>query len=212
MDACKHNLHARIIWLKGSTPLTIFALKMKVSTMWKDLDKWGVTSLEKRASWSLSPGIMKLFAWTKDFNPSVQNSTSAHVWVRIYGLSQEHWRPRILFAIASNIGTPICTDSASTKPMIERTFGHFSRVLVDMDVSQVPRYKVLVERKDFVFFVEFEYENMPDFCSYCKKIGHYVDICKNVNKPVGKNDMENQMKGKQSSKLEYVMMKDGRKE
>lgn len=164
------------------------------------------------ASWSLSPGIMKLFAWTKDFNPSVQNSTSAHVWVRIYGLSQEHWRPRILFAIASNIGTPICTDSASTKPMIERTFGHFSRVLVDMDVSQVPRYKVLVERMDFAFFVEFEYENMPDFCSYCKKIGHYVDICKNVNKPVGKNDMENQMKGKQSSKLEYVMMKDGRKE
>jgi hypothetical protein len=48
MNACKHNLHARIIWLKGSTPLTIFALKMKVSTMWKDLDKWGVTSLEKR--------------------------------------------------------------------------------------------------------------------------------------------------------------------
>jgi len=72
--------------------------------------------------------------------------------------------------------------------------------------------KVLVERKGFAFFVEFEYENMPDFCSYCKKIGHYVDICKNVNKPGWKNDIDNQMKGKQSSKLEYVMMKDGRKE
>jgi len=126
---------------------------MKLSTMWKDLDKWGITSLVKRfyefsfscledvkrvrsiALWSMSPGIMKLFAWTKDFNPSVQNNTSAQVWVRIFGLSQEHWRPRILFAIASNIGTPICTDSASTEHMIERTFGHFSRVLVDMDVS-----------------------------------------------------------------------------
>jgi len=61
--------------------------------------------------------------------------------------------------------------------MIEQTFGHFARVLVDMDVSQEPRYKVLVERKNYAFFVEFEFENMPDFCTYCKKVGHYVDIC-----------------------------------
>jgi hypothetical protein len=134
MDACKFNLHARIIWAKGSTPLTVFALKAKLSTLWKDFAQWGVTSLGKGfnefiftrledvkrvrsvASWNLSPGIMKLFSWTKDFSPSVQNSTSAQVWVRIYGLSQEYWRPRILFAISSSVGTPICTDSASSNP------------------------------------------------------------------------------------------------
>ena len=36
--ACKHNLHARIIWPKGATPLTVFALRTKLSTMWKGLN------------------------------------------------------------------------------------------------------------------------------------------------------------------------------
>jgi len=27
METCKHNLHARIIWPKGSTPLTVYALR-----------------------------------------------------------------------------------------------------------------------------------------------------------------------------------------
>jgi len=95
---------------------------------------------------------MKLFVWYRDFNPNLQSSTSAQVWVRIYGLPQEYWRPRILFANATSVGTPICTDAASAKPMIERTFGQFARVLVDMDVIQTLRYKVLVERKDYAFF------------------------------------------------------------
>jgi len=107
------------------------------------------------ASWNLNPGILKLFAWTNDFSPSLQNSLSAQVWLRIYGLPQEYWRPRILFAIASSMGTPICTDSASSKPMIERTFGQFARVLIDMDISQTLRYKVLVERKGYAFFCRF---------------------------------------------------------
>lgn len=66
--------------------------------------------------------------------------------------------------------------------MIDRTFGQYARVLVDMDVTKELRYKVLVERKDFSFFVELEYENLPDYCIHCKKIGHYVEICKFVNK------------------------------
>lgn len=33
----------------------------------------------------------------------------------------------ILFAITNNIGTPICYGLASTKPMIEKTFGHLDR-------------------------------------------------------------------------------------
>lgn len=47
IEACKHNLHARIIWLKGATPLTMFALRNKLATLWKDLGKWGVISLRK---------------------------------------------------------------------------------------------------------------------------------------------------------------------
>ncbi|GAU48963.1 hypothetical protein TSUD_406710 [Trifolium subterraneum] len=140
LDACKHNLHGRIIWPKGATPLTVSDLKSKLSSsLWKDLSKFGVSSLGKGyyefvfstledvrrvrsiASWNLNPGILKLFTWSKDFNPRVQQNISAQVWVRFYGLSQEYWRP-----------------------MIERTFGQFVRVLVDMDLSQTLRDKLKI--------------------------------------------------------------------
>jgi hypothetical protein len=128
LEACKYTLHARVIWPKGSTPLTAVALRTKLSTLWKDLSRWGISSLGKGfyeltfscledvkrvrslPSWNLNPGIMKLFTWTKDFCPSLQNNTFEQVWVRIYGLPQEYWRPMILFAIASSAGTPICTE------------------------------------------------------------------------------------------------------
>ncbi|XP_058773455.1 uncharacterized protein LOC131647592 [Vicia villosa] len=126
------------------------------------------------ASWNLNPGLLKLFAWTKDFNPSTQQQSSAQVWVRFYALSQEYWHPKILFAIARSIGSPICTDAVTNKAMIDRTFGHFVRVLVDLDLSQELRYKVLVERKGFAFFVDLDYENMPDFCNSDKIVGHRV--------------------------------------
>jgi hypothetical protein len=231
LDACKHNLHGRIIWPKGSTPLSVVTLKAKLSLIWKDFSKWGVISLGKGffeftfstledvrrvrsiPSWNLNPGMLKLFAWSKDFNPRMQHNTSAQVWVKFFGLSQEYWHKNILFTISSSLGTPICTDSITARPMHERTFGQFARVLVDMDLSQPLRYKVLVERKGFAFFVEIEYENIPDFCNVCQIIGHHVDNCKRWNKEEEvKLDKETLVKKKQpvEPKKNFVPLKDGR--
>jgi hypothetical protein len=204
IDACKHNLHGRIFWPKGVTPLSLDSLKSKLSVVWKAIGKFGIISLGKGfyefsfstledmrsvrsvSSWNLAPGMLKLFAWYPDFNPSVQQQSSAQVWIRIHGLSQEYWRPKILFAIASSVGTPICLDSFSNKPMLERSFGHYARVLVDVNLSQELRFGVLVERKGFAFFVDIEYENLPDFCSFCSSVGHHVDYCKKKKEPVPK--------------------------
>lgn len=201
MEGCKYNLHARILWPKGSTPLTVVALRAKLQPAWKNLGRWGITSIGKGfyefifssiedansvrsvGSWNLKPGILKLFAWTHDFNPSLIQNSTAQVWVRIYGLSQEYWRPKILFAIASSVGTPLCTDAVTSKPAMDRTFGHFARVLVDMDLSNDLKYKVLVERKGYAFFVELGYDNLPAFCSNCKITGHNIEKCRKVNEP-----------------------------
>jgi hypothetical protein len=196
MDTCKLNLHGRVLWPKGSTPLTVVSLKAKLSNIWKNLSRWGIQSLGKGyfeftftnledvrrvrsvSSWNLSPGYLKLFAWSPDFSPKTQQNTNAQVWVRIYGLSQEYCRKNILFSIVSGVGSPICTDTVIAKPMIERTFGQYARVLVDIDLTQTLKYSLLVERKGFAFYVELEYENLPDFCAYCKITGHHVDYCK----------------------------------
>jgi hypothetical protein len=210
--ACKNTLHGRIIWPKGTTPLKIDALRSKLASLWKSIGKWGVTSLGKGyfefsfssledmqsvrtlGSWNLSPGYLKLFAWTHDFNPSMQQQSNAQVWIRIYGLAQEYWRPKFFFAIAGSIGTPICTDSASNKPKFDRDFGHFVRVLVDLDLKKPPVYKILVERIDFAFFVEIEYESLPDFCSFCNCIGHDVKVCKRAKLHQTHVDLEQPVK------------------
>jgi hypothetical protein len=231
LDACKHNLHGRILWPKGSTPLSVVALKEKLSMIWKDLSRWGVISLGKgffeftfstledvkrvrsTPSWNLNPGLLKLFAWSRDFNPKLQHNTSVQVWVKIFGLSQEYWHKNILFTIAGSIGTPICMDSASAKPMHERTFGQFVRILVDIDLLQPLRHKLLVERKGFAFFVDLEYEHIPAFCDGCKVIGHNFENCKRWNKEENMRN-ENIQVVKKTATVEpkqiFVPTRDGR--
>lgn len=198
MDNCKFNLHARIIWPKGSTPLTTYALREKLKAVWKSFSRWGISFIGKgyyelcfssiedarRArslgSMNLNPGLMKFFAWTRDFSPSTQVNSSAQVWLRIYGLPQEYWRPKILFAIASSAGSPICTDVNTGKSMFDRTFGLFARVLIDIDLEKERLYRVLVERKGFAMFVDLDYEQIPEFCTSCRMIGHQISNCRKL--------------------------------
>lgn len=124
---------------------------------------------------SRSPQVIPMVKRLCAFNIK---QTSAQVWIRIHRLSQEYWRPRIIFAIASSIGTLLCIDSASNKSAFERPFGHFVKVLVDMDLTKDPIDKILVERIGFAFFVDIEYEKIPELCSCCSCIGHSVNVCK----------------------------------
>jgi hypothetical protein len=50
-----------------------------------------------------------------------------------------------------------------------------------MDFSQTLRYKVLVERKGYAFFVDLDYENIPEFCNHCVMVGHNVDDCRKLH-------------------------------
>jgi len=78
--------------------------------------------------------------------------------------------------------------------MFERTFGHFVRVLVDIDLASNLRRKVLVERKSFAFFLDSGYENLLDFFNYCNSIGHHVGICRRAKVNVTSNEGENAAK------------------
>lgn len=109
VEACKHHLHDRIIWEKDSTPLTVTILRSKLLELWPSIRKWSITSLEKGffefsfsshedvqrvrfvGAWNNAQGVLKLFPCTKDFVPSTLKQTSAQVWIRIHGLSQEYW-------------------------------------------------------------------------------------------------------------------------
>lgn len=69
-------------------------------------------------SWNLKPGFLRLSSWSPDFNPNLQKQTHAQCWVCISGLPQEYWSPKIIFAIAGGIGTPIAIDEATKNAVL----------------------------------------------------------------------------------------------
>jgi hypothetical protein len=84
-----------------------------------------------------------------------------------------------------------------------------------MDLTQTLRYKVLVERVGFAFFVELEYENLPSFCMNCKIIGHNVEECKRLYTcdEIGTDkDIREKRNYPKETKKVYVQKKDDREE
>ena len=89
---------------------------------------------------NMKPGVLHLFEWTKDFNAHTYCLTHVQVWIRLMELPQEYWMEHTLCEISSVVGTPLIIDIATTK----RLFGHYARVLVDLDLSRNIFHEVMV--------------------------------------------------------------------
>ena len=70
------------------------------------------------------------------------------------------------------------------------------------------RYKILVERKGYAFYVDLEYENVPEYCTYCRTIRHHVDLGKRCYPEPRK---EKRKHTKEPEKT-FVQVRDGRVE
>jgi hypothetical protein len=68
-------------------------------------------------------------------------------------LPQEYYLERTLLEIVGAIGTPLIIDVATQK----HTFGHYARLLVDINFSSRLLYEIMVEREGFAFPDEVEY-------------------------------------------------------
>jgi hypothetical protein len=190
MFACKRNLRGRLVLNKGDTPYSTKDIHTKLQNHWKTAGPWSMRPLGRgfyeftfatendlRMVWAMGtinmkPGVLRLFEWTKDFNK--HRNSHAQVWIRLLELPQEYWMDRTLREIASAVGTPLLIDKATSN----RTFGHYARILVDMDFSRRIFHEITVERIGYAFTVEVAYEWMPDYCTHCHNIGHDVSACR----------------------------------
>ena len=148
---CKTHLHGQVILSKGDKPHTHLDLTKKLQPMWKALGLWKeipfgkgfygfeFASLEdmrwalRMGSLKLSPGFLRLFAWTIEFVPSTMKSTKTQTWIQIYKLPLEYWRPRAIFSIIRGLGTPLSLDESTMR----KNRGMFARVLVDIDMFSI---------------------------------------------------------------------------
>lgn len=211
---------------KGDKPYTKKDIQTKLQKVWKTTANWSMTSLgrgyyefffvmenDKRNVWAagtvnLKPGILRLFEWAKNFNMHNQRNSHAQVWIRLMELPLEYWMERTLREIANAVGTPLLIDNATTN----RLFGHYARILIDMDFTRKIFYEIIVEREGFVFPVEVVYERMPDFCTHCQNIGHAVTACRWLYPRKEKDsNADKVVQGKKqvpTKRIEWVPLKD----
>jgi len=104
--------------------------------------------------------------------PYTQKQSHVQVWIRLLDLPQEYWLPETSMEIACGVGTPLLIDEATKK----RAFGHYARILVDVDLSKHIFEEVMVEREGYAFFVPIVYERLPELFSNCYTIGHFVAL------------------------------------
>jgi hypothetical protein len=105
-----------------------------------------------RLAWSkrtinLKLGLLHLSKWTNDFSYHKQKQTHTKIWVRLMELLREYWRQCTLFEITSAIGTPLALDNTT----LNWSFGHYARVLVDIDLSKNLFEEIFVEREGYAF-------------------------------------------------------------
>jgi len=78
-----------------------------------------------------------------------------------------------IFSIITGLGIPLSLDEHSMR----KNRGMFTIVLVNIDLlSPIPDH-LLVERPNFAFVADVEYEWLPPFCFHCKMIGHELAQC-----------------------------------
>ncbi|XP_050223701.1 uncharacterized protein LOC126673551 [Mercurialis annua] len=211
---CKNALIARIVLAKGESPWKLFDLKKKLTSVWNLKSEWKLISMgrgyyhvilntmeEKNAIWgkgviALKPGTLRLQPWSPDFDPSIQRTTNAQIWVRLYKLPWEYWHSQILSSIARGIGVPLKIDQATANG----EFGHYARVLIDVDLSTSLPESLMIERIGKSFFIDIVYENLPSFCNICSNIGHMHNNCRWAAKPSMESHPKNQPEKLQKQK------------
>ncbi|KAM7501096.1 hypothetical protein LguiA_025510 [Lonicera macranthoides] len=212
---CKYNLIGRLILPKGTYPIKCVTLHSKLSMMWNLKKAWTISPLGKgyyclrfsdaadqHIAWTggqkhLKPGTIKLSPWVPDFVPEKLKQTNAQVWVRLHSIPWEYWDEPLLLSIGRTIGIPLIVDPAS----LRREFCMYARILIDVDLQHPLPSRVLVEREGFSFEVNVSFEKLPNFCTHCSIVGHFVGECRALKRVQEESSKVNDLKESRSKQL-----------
>ncbi|ESW10180.1 hypothetical protein PHAVU_009G187600 [Phaseolus vulgaris] len=153
-----------VVWIDEADYLAALG-SWKAIPLGKGFYEFEFSSLEvmRWAPWmgslKLSPGFLRL--------PGLESII----------LPLEYWKPRAIFSIIRGLGIPLSLDEHTMR----KNRGMLARVLVDIDLlSPLPDH-LLVERPNFAFVVDVEYEWLPSFFSHRKMIGHELAQCRVIH-------------------------------
>ncbi|XP_057791217.1 uncharacterized protein LOC131008350 [Salvia miltiorrhiza] len=147
----QYALIGRVILRKGEKPLPNIILKQELHKVWHIQNDWQLIPMGN--------GFFIL-----KFSNVVDKDQ----------LLVECWHPKIIAGIDRHIGLPLKIETAFANGI----FGHFARILVEVDLGLSLPETLLINCDEGSFYVEFSYEKLPLYCSRCKITGHSLDKCK----------------------------------
>ncbi|KAL0414921.1 UNVERIFIED_CONTAM: hypothetical protein Slati_3324000 [Sesamum latifolium] len=121
---------------------------------------------------NLVPQTMRIFKWSPTFTPEHESSI-VPVLVNFFDLPAHLFRKDALFTIASFVGTPLqIGDSTFNKSKLSR-----ARVCIEIDLLKPLVKEVDLQIHSRTFVQKVEYEQVPQYCSLCKHVGHHDSEC-----------------------------------
>ncbi|KAF5193757.1 Ribonuclease h domain [Thalictrum thalictroides] len=88
----------------------------------------------------------------------------------------ECWDEEALLSIGRGVGYPMKVDDTS----INKQYGYYANILVDVDLTKPIPDQILVSTEDYEFWQDVVVTKIPKFCNHCKIVGHSVTECRKL--------------------------------
>ncbi|KAF9606496.1 hypothetical protein IFM89_025771 [Coptis chinensis] len=161
---CQFNLIGRLDFNK----IKLEEIKKIALNLWKPKGDWKLVPLGKGffmirlvceedlrnilggGPWRFGDQILRLSKWTPDFDPAIQHSSTAFVWIKFPKLGQQYWDYEILMSMGRALGSPVGVD----KHTLNRDFGFYALVLIEIDLAKLIPQQFEVEEEEGKSFLQ----------------------------------------------------------
>ena len=120
----------------------------------------------------ISAGLYLTF-WQECFSLDKADLSIASVWLRLYSLPCELWRPKILEDIGNALGRFVKI-ADQTKKM---RYVSYACICVYLDISKELPENIKLSWQDEEWIQTIDYEHIPFHCRKCHEHGHLFHAC-----------------------------------
>lgn len=144
--------------------------------------------------------LMRIQTWNPTFKPE-EEIPKVPIWVSLPELPWHCYNKEFVTTLLSPIGKVLYLDTTS----IQKNRGSLAKVRVQVDLTRErpPHVWMGLDEEDITigWWQAILYENVPDYCNYCKHQGHKIHICtikKRDDEQKRSKELEAEKKRKQS--------------
>ncbi|CAI0393265.1 unnamed protein product [Linum tenue] len=119
--------------------------------------------------WVILDHYLVVHQWSPSFRTSDKPHKSVVAWVQLPELPVHFYHREVLFALGNLLGRTVKLDYHTEQ--LER--GKFARLAVELDMSKPLATRIRLDG----FWQPVLYENLPDICFHCCRIGHLEQSC-----------------------------------